>query len=237
MSPRRELSAGKQPVLHVLPKKCISHPDTHSSVHPLPLSRASAGIHFPWTFYKCLSRASHSHSLTMAVTAILFLLRVSKGAREKWVFFRFQEDGHLCLSWQLLLCWGRGDALAQCTKLLERAWGRIWVPGMLPAVWKELLLGRGEECKWRSSILQGEKGKRKKKKKALQNLQLFGWGSGWLHFYCKCLVTQTHKTLSAHLGPRDAAYKLQEMLHTHAQPNPCPREDKKPLTNWAAFPI
>lgn len=83
MSPRRELSAGKQPVLHVLPKKCISHPDTHSSVHPLPLSRASAGIHFPWTFYKCLSRASHSHSLTMALTAILFLLRVSKGAREK----------------------------------------------------------------------------------------------------------------------------------------------------------
>lgn len=67
--------------------------------HPLPLDTLQMLIQsLPFSL---------SH---MEVTAILFLLQFWKGMREKWVFFMFQEDRHLSLSWQQLLCWGRGDA-------------------------------------------------------------------------------------------------------------------------------
>lgn len=143
----------------------------------------------------------------IAVTAILFLLQFWKGVREKWVFFMFQEDGNLCLSWQQLLCWGRGDG---CTCPMHKALGE----GMEQDVSAWTAAGSLERVTaglgWRMQVTQqhpaGREGKTlKKKKKSLTKLQLFGWGSGWLHFYSKCLVTQSHITLSAHLGPRDAA--------------------------------
>lgn len=129
---------------------------THShSAEPLPASI------FPGYFTNAypqppiftLSHGSNCYSIFAPV--------LKRCERQMSVFQVSERWASLSVLAAALLLRERGCSCL-CTELLEREWGRMWVPGLLLVVWKELLPGRGEECKWRSSILQGEKGKRKK---------------------------------------------------------------------------